>query len=52
MKWSDVHSKLRDAVLAMMYAERKQLAMAVSYAEDEAFLVAWEAAIGLLERNE
>ena len=49
MNWPDVHPKLRALVLAMMYTQRKQLAMAVSYAEDEALLVAWEAAISLLE---
>lgn len=49
MNWADVHPKLREAVLAMMYAQLKQLAMAVSYAEDEALLVAWEAAIRKLE---
>lgn len=49
MNWSDVHPKLRAHILAMMYAQRKQLAMAVSYADDEALLVAWEAAIRKLE---
>ena len=52
MNWADVHPKLREAVLAMMYAQRKQLAMAVSYPEDDAFLVAWEAAISLLGRSQ
>ena len=51
MNWADVDPKLREAVLAMMHAQRKQLAMAVSYAEDEALLVAWEAAIRRLEET-
>ena len=52
MNWADVHPKLREKVLDKMRYESWKLAMAVSYADDEALLVAWEAAISLLERNE
>lgn len=51
MNWADVHPKLRAIVLAMMHSQRKQLAMAVSYADDEALLVALEAAIRRLEET-
>ena len=52
MNWADVHPKLRENVLDLMHEERRAIANAVSYAEDEALLVAWEAAISLLERSQ
>ena len=51
MNWADVHPKLREKVLDLMHEERRAIANAVSYAEDEALLLAWEAAIRKLEET-
>lgn len=52
MNWADVHPKLREQVLDLMHEQRSTIAKAVWYVEDEAFLVAFEAAISLLERSQ